>query len=569
MLRENRLISQNFFDRLAEQKDPLGLVGGILAGQMKSGELATPKVPEPAQFAATQPLVQDQPVVAPQTGAAPSPLTPPREAGDLSLPDSIDPATDPRVKLASERQRFVDSTTPQQRASQGIFFNEGAGVYVDRDRNVIDPDTGQPTGQQFIPGQGVTDRPTTGATGGGVATDTGFGEEGLSLQEIIDKRLESRTAAELSAEEALSRGQIMSEDQLRREFETQRQLRESQFAPRFQQLEKNRELAQQSLGFAGAARGSLFGNRQQQFVDDLNQKASEASGTLQAELNAQLRVDEAALRGASDAELAPLREAVNNARAAREETEQTLELAQNEFLASQAEAAGNLQVAQQEAIAKFYEDQGLAYNPVTGETALNPKFEAEVRSKLSTAAKTDAQALEILNALENPEMEVKYFTDNSGFVTATFSDPVTGEVFSTPVGDIGASKAASGAGGAGGTGLGGTPGMDFDLSFAPVYDQITTAQLEGATPFELFELASEIAPKADAATLFAQADRYNNFKIAQDTETQAALDALEVPPETEILPQTRFEQIIGKPGREVEKKEPIDRRGRFTRLLGQ
>lgn len=313
---------------------------------------------------------------------------------------------------------------------------------------------GQP-GEFFIGGEKVTpptasaEMVTTAPTVAPTVTDTtpafdvtGFLESMIPSVDsgAFSSALEQQLATLGETEEFLT-GEIAKETE-RRESDIQKELSiqaeslAAAYAPRYDEIQQGLQRAQESAAFGAAAAGSVRGSRAAQKQVDLAQQASKAEQALAAEQGMQLRLIEAELRGESDAVLDGLRDRMSALSSARQQVQVQLQLAEEELLATQAAIAAEVQEQQFQLLLDSLDAQGLTIDPFTGQTVTTLEGE---RIK-SNAALTDAQTAEIYMQLQQPDLDIKYFSDEIGNTYANVFDAKTGTLETVELGRLSAAQ---------------------------------------------------------------------------------------------------------------------------------
>ncbi len=204
------------------------------------------------------------------------------------------------------------------------------------------------------------------------------------------------------------------------------------FAPKIAAIQQSGEEAQKaamrSAGLAGSARGSRAAEKQQKII----QQTADAVAAAEAEKAAQLMLAEAEFRGAAEGTLSSLKERLNSLSDIRRQKEGDLELAKRGLLDEQVAQATAAQEAMLASYLETLKAQGLAINPYTNETVSTlegEKLKAEIANK-------DAATAKIYQELQKPNVDVKYYTDELGYVTASFINMDTGESSSLELGKL-------------------------------------------------------------------------------------------------------------------------------------
>lgn len=300
--------------------------------------------------------------------------------------------------------------------------------------------------------------------------------------------------ATLGETEEFLTGEIAVE-QARRESDIQAELAiqeaslVSAYAPRYEEVQAGLLRAQQSAAFGGAAAGSVRGSRAAQKQVDLSQQAAKAEQALAAEQGMQLRYIEAQLRGESDEVLDSLRDRMSALSSARQQVQVQMQLAEEELLGIQAAIAAEVQEQQLQMLLDSLDAQGLTIDPFTGETVTSLEGE---KIKASTAL-TDAKTAEIYMQLQQPDLSIKYFSDEVGNTYANIFDASTGVLQTVELGRLNAAQkwaiealnapVMSGYGGTSGGGSGGVAaGAAAGAGMYSAADMTTALIEEGITP---------------------------------------------------------------------------------------
>lgn len=247
--------------------------------------------------------------------------------------------------------------------------------------------------------------------------------------------------ATLGETESFLSGEIAGET-ARREAEIQAELAIQQasladmYAPRYEGLEQGLLRAQESAAFGGAAAGSVRGSRAAQKQVDLSQQAAKAEQALAAEQGMQLRLIEAQLRGEPDEVLDGLKSQMSSLSATRQQVQVQLQLAEEELLATQAAIAAEVQEQQLSLLLDNLAAQGLTIDPFTGETVTS----LEGEKIKSSAALADAKTAEIYTQLQQPDLSIKYFSDEVGNTYANVFDAKTGTLETVDLGRLNAAQ---------------------------------------------------------------------------------------------------------------------------------
>lgn len=247
--------------------------------------------------------------------------------------------------------------------------------------------------------------------------------------------------ATLGETEEFLTGEIAVE-QARRESDIQAELAiqeaslVSAYAPRYEEVQRGLLRAQESAAFGGAAAGSVRGSRAAQKQVDLSQQAAKAEQALAAEQGMQLRYIEAQLRGESDEVLDSLRDRMSALSSARQQVQVQMQLAEEELLGIQAAIAAEVQEQQLQMLLDSLDAQGLTIDPFTGETVTSLEGE---KIKASTAL-TDAKTAEIYMQLQQPDLSIKYFSDEVGNTYANIFDASTGVLETVELGRLNAAQ---------------------------------------------------------------------------------------------------------------------------------
>jgi len=358
----------------------------------------------------------------------------------------------------------------------GTLTNQGGGVGGAPENTGID----DPTGGADVDGQ----------------TD--------SFTEISDLSLSQKTEAERLAALRLQEETDRLQTQLEKDIAMSNQLIEDRFTQRKQMLADQTERAVSSLGFSTAAAGSVRGSRREQRQIELENQAAVMQQSLQAEINLEKKIAEAALKGATAEELEPLKNNLARAKEATDAAQAQFDLAEQGLLQGQIEAASAAEIAAFEQANAALEAQGLVVDPISGEIVTTQEGE-KIKANI---LKSNAQTAEIWDKISQPNIETKYFTDELGNVTASVFDKDAGEFETLNLGKLGKAEkwalgiGLSGTGGSGGgAGAGGVSEFGFDPTLATVYNDI----LEGGDPVEV---ANKYGYKGDARDLRAQSGNY-------------------------------------------------------------
>ena len=333
-----------------------------------------------------------------------------------------------------------------------------------------------PSGEQFSVGPtGITSLAPSVATPAAVEAATTFDVSGFleSMIPSVDSgafstALEQQLAT-LGETESFLSGEIAGETE-RRESEIQAELAiqkaslADMYAPRYEELQAGLSRAQDSAAFGSAAAGSVRGSRAAQKQVDLSQQAAKAEQALAAEQGMQLRLIEAQLRGESDEVLDGLKSRMSSLSATRQQVQVQLQLAEEELLATQAAIAAEVQEQQLSLLLDNLAAQGLTIDPFTGETVTSLEGE-QIKSN---AALADAKTAEIYMQLQQPDLSIKYFSDEVGNTYANVFDAKTGALETVDLGRLNAAQkwaiealnapVMAGYGGTSGGGYAGTAG---------------------------------------------------------------------------------------------------------------
>jgi len=268
----------------------------------------------------------------------------------------------------------------------------------------------------------------------------------------------------------------------KRRLEQQNQYLDTKYAPEYGRVDEALKQAEQAQSFSGAASGSLWGNRQATQMQNLKDKAEQSKQAVDSAKNAELALYKAQLEGQSENVIKLYTAQLQTARQNAATAQNNLLLAQAGATEEQQKQAGELQTKQLEQLVKYYESQGKAYNPVTGDIADNPKQAAEIAKLLGEAGKASTN--------------IEYKTDESGNVTALVYDYTSGEFQTINLGKAGAAeKWASTVGtGGGGSRIGGGSGL------TAIYGMINSAN----TPEEARQIAIDLGYKGDKASKLLQ-----------------------------------------------------------------
>ena len=234
----------------------------------------------------------------------------------------------------------------------------------------------------------------------------------------------------------------IAKEQVRRESEIQAELAiqeaslVSAYAPRYAEVQRGLERSQESAAFGGAAAGSVRGSRAAQKQVDLSQQASVVEQALAAEQGMQLRYIEAQLRGESDAVLDDLKGRMSLLSSQRQQVQVQLQLAEEELLSMQAAIAAEVQEQQFQMLLDSLDAQGLTIDPFTGQTVST----LEGEKLKANAALTDAKTAEIYTQLQQPDLSVKYFSDEVGNTYANVFDAKTGILETVELGRLNAAQ---------------------------------------------------------------------------------------------------------------------------------
>jgi len=247
--------------------------------------------------------------------------------------------------------------------------------------------------------------------------------------------------ATLGETEDFLAGEIAGETE-RRESEIQAELAiqqaslEAMYAPQYDEIQTGLLRAQESAAFGGAAAGSVRGSRAAQKQVDLSQQASKVEQALAAEQGMQLRLIEAQLREEPDEVLDALNSQMSSLSSQRQQVQVQLQLAEEELLSMQAAIAAEVQEQQFQLLLDSLDAQGLTIDPFTGQTVST----LEGEKLKANAALTDAKTAEIYTQLQQPDLSVKYFSDEVGNTYANVFDAKTGVLETVDLGRLSAAQ---------------------------------------------------------------------------------------------------------------------------------
>lgn len=238
------------------------------------------------------------------------------------------------------------------------------------------------------------------------------------------------------AEADIAERRALAETDIQEQLQRQAELLETAFAPRLAAIEEAGQATQEAAAFAAAARGSVRGSRQAEKQVEISEKTGQALAAAEAEKAMQLQLAEAQLRGASEAQLESLNTRLQGLRDTRTQLESEVALAQEGLLAEQSLLAQEAQEQQLNFILDRLSEQGLTIDPFTGQTVSTidgEKLKSDIAKKTADTAKIYAE-------LQKPDVQVKYFTDELGNVTANLINLSTGETENIGLGKLGSAE---------------------------------------------------------------------------------------------------------------------------------
>jgi hypothetical protein len=270
---------------------------------------------------------------------------------------------------------------------------------------------------------------------------------------------------DLLAEQEMTGAQLRA-DREAKGLEYGRQLEQS-FAPRYAQIQKDTEDAQNTSDRFSAAAGSARGTRQQGELQKISDKGAQVANALRAEQQLMQMQYEASLRGADEDTMAAIADRISTARGVVDEEKR--ELAQledgiHEDLFSYSE---ELKAGRQESIASALEAQGLVLDPRDGlvkSTLEGLESEADVTKTLSDAGLSDQKAAEITDAINNPDMDVKFVDQGNGNMAVSWVNPKDPTEGGFSIIQGAGSQKRTGGGGAGGAGFSEEDAYFFQLT---------------------------------------------------------------------------------------------------------
>jgi hypothetical protein len=235
------------------------------------------------------------------------------------------------------------------------------------------------------------------------------------------------------------------------DLQNQKALYDQLYAPRFDEAMAGTERSKDASNLSAAFSGSVRGSRQEERLQDLETQGNKMLAALEAEKMAQLRLDEAVLRGANDLEVQSLQDQIAGIQTQKSAIESTIRLAEENLLAEQYSIAADREKAQADAL----KDLGYVMNPLTGE--LEETLVAQ--EKYAQILNTNAETAKLVDAVTNKKMDIyDVRADENGNSTAVLFDPYTGEVTTINLGKLDPARAAAltgyrgSGGGSGGSG---------------------------------------------------------------------------------------------------------------------
>ena len=339
---------------------------------------------------------------------------------------------------------------------EDIFKNAQSAIFGPQQQTGIQKAGGQGPTQPLSFAQLATPRSggQSGLLGGIVGSVENQKEEDVFVKNLLSQ-LDVLSGLEGQSQSELDAKKLSVEEQLQADLKKLSDTLNLAFAPQISAVKEAGEATGEAAAFTAAGAGSVRGSRQTEMQIDIERQTGEAVAAVEAEKAAQLMLGEAQLRGASDEVLESLNQRVIDLGDSRRQIEADLELAKAGILDEQVAAAQKLEEDQLAALQAQAEAQGLHYNPFTGETVSSlegEKLKADI-------ALQDAKTADIYNKLQQPNIDIQYFTDELGNVTAQAFNKDTGEFETVELGKLGASqKWAIGALNTGSTGGGGGGG---------------------------------------------------------------------------------------------------------------
>lgn len=284
--------------------------------------------------------------------------------------------------------------------------------------------------------------------------------------------LTSSEAAAAAAREQLKASQADLFGKTREEIDTYSKLLDTVFAPSYKRVDENLERTVDTADLNAASRGSARGSRQEDKVMQLNQSAEDARMAIDAQREAQMRLYEAQLRGATAGELKVYQDALVNAEDNVKQAENVLAQAEQGILSQQLSLEESRRVAEQEAFKNYLEESGQYYNPITGQfssslsgqqkSATIDKTIAESIYSEAKGAEAKANAAKLLDEIQRGNFITNSFADEFGNTSIQVFNKDTGEYEITDVGKLSPTASAilsaqyGGRGGGGGSGSGGS-----------------------------------------------------------------------------------------------------------------
>lgn len=279
-------------------------------------------------------------------------------------------------------------------------------------------------------------RGATGTGGGTTEFDLGsFLGTSFDPQNITEQKQSTLGVVESligASEQELAERRRLADEDIDAKLARQAELLEKAFAPKISSIREGGEKASGAAAFSAAARGSVRGSRQAERQVEIAEKTAQAVAAVEAEKALQLQLREAQLRGASEEQLQSLSGRIADLRGKREQLQQDVELAKEGLLAEQNQLAQEAKERQLSFVLDRLAEQGMTIDPFTGQTVST----AEGEERKAEIALKDAKTAEIYRELQKPNVQVKYFSDELGNVTANVFNLDTGSIENVELGKL-------------------------------------------------------------------------------------------------------------------------------------
>jgi len=343
--------------------------------------------------------------------AVPRPQVKKRTAGGINLED----ISRLRRPVAAGATIYGNAASQFGLPSPTVSFESAPGM----------PTQTAPASSDFLPGETIAERNLRLGLGAGqegftrvdpqLAASLGlsFDPAELTVSKLAElkfgQEMQDKAAADLAAKEKEEATKVKTE------LERQAEILADIYAPKISAIEEGGEASKKAAAFAAAGQGSVRGSRQAEKQVEIAQKTAQAVAAVEAEKAMALQLKQAELEGASDARLEGLRESLSNLQNKSNELKMEVELAQRGLLEEQNLLAQEAQEAQLQFTLDRLAEQGLTIDPFTGQTVST----LEGEEKKAEIANTNADTAKLYKELQNPNVQIKYFSDELGNVTAS------------------------------------------------------------------------------------------------------------------------------------------------------